>query len=148
MKVILKQDVKGLGKKGEIVNASDGYARNFLLPKGLVVEASQSNINKAKEQKKGKEIRRQREKEEAQELAQKLSDTIIIIKEKAAEDGRLYGSVTSKDISQELEKQNKIKVDKRKIVLPEPIRYVGEVSVEIKVYPEISGNLRVKVEAE
>ncbi|MCR1899274.1 50S ribosomal protein L9 [Irregularibacter muris] len=148
MKVILKQDIKGLGKKGEIVNASDGYARNYLLPKGLVVEASQGNITKVKEQKKAAEIRKKREVEEAQALADKISKTTIVIQERAGEDGRLFGSVTSKDIAQVLQSQKKIKVDKRKISLAEPIRYVGNINVEVKVYPDITGNLTVKVEAQ
>lgn len=148
MKVVLKQDVKALGKKGDIVNASDGYARNFLLPKGIAVEASEGNIVKAKEQKKGKEIRKQREKEEAQALAEKISGTTITIKERAAEDGRLFGSVTAKDIAKVLQSQKKIKVDKRKINLSEPIRYIGSLSVEIKVYPGITGKLTVKVETQ
>lgn len=148
MKVVLKQDVKGLGKKGDIVNASDGYARNFLLPKGIAVEASEGNIIKAKEQKKGKEIRKQKEKEEAQTLAEKISGATITIKERAAEDGRLFGSVTAKDIAKVLQSQKKIKVDKRKINLSEPIRYIGSLSVEIKVYPGMIGKLTVKVEAQ
>lgn len=148
MKVVLKQDVKGLGKKGDIVNASDGYARNFLLPKGMAVEASQGNIRKAKEQKKGKEIRKQREKEEAQALAKRISEATISIKQPAAEDGRLFGSVTTKDIAKALQSQKDIKVDKRKINLSEPIRYVGTLGVEIKVYQGITGKLTVKVEAQ
>jgi large subunit ribosomal protein L9 len=148
MKVILNQDIKSLGKKGDIVNVSDGYARNFLLPKGLVVEANDFTIKKTKEQKKGKEIRKNREKEEAQALADKISKTSITIKKKAADDGRLYGSVTTKDIAQELQSQAKIKVDKRKINLAEPIRYIGNISVDIKVYPEIIASFKVKVEAE
>lgn len=148
MKVILNQDIKALGKKGDIVNVSDGYARNYLLPKGLVVEANDFTIKKTKEQKKGKEIRKNREKEEAQALADKISKATIAIKKKAAEDGRLYGSVTTKDIAQELQSQAKIKVDKRKINLAEPIRYIGDISVDIKVYPEIIASFRVKVEAE
>ena len=105
MKVILKQDIKGLGKKGDIVDTSDGYARNYLIPRGMVVEATQGNITKAKEQKKAQEIREQRERQEAQALAEKISQATLLLKAKAAEDGRLYGSVTSKDISQALEEQ-------------------------------------------
>ena len=148
MKVILKQDIKGRGKKGDIVDTSDGYARNYLIPRGMVVEATQGNITKAKEQKKAQEIREQRERQEAQALAEKISQATLLLKAKAAEDGRLYGSVTSKDISQALEEQKKIKVDKRKINLAEPIRYIGEIQVEIKILPGIIGNLRVKVERE
>jgi large subunit ribosomal protein L9 len=114
----------------------------------MVVEATQGNITKAKEQKKAQEIREQRERQEAQALAEKISQATLLLKAKAAEDGRLYGSVTSKDISQALEEQKKIKVDKRKINLAEPIRYIGEIQVEIKILPGIIGNLRVKVERE
>ncbi len=146
MKVILKKDVKGLGKQGDIVNAKDGYVRNYLFPRGLAVEANQENTAKAKERQKGKEIRKQREKKEAQALADKISKTTIIIKERAREDGRLFGSVTAKDIASALESQKKIKVDKRKIHLAEPIRYVGILDIEIKVYPGIIAKLTVEVQ--
>lgn len=148
MKIILKKDVKGLGKQGDIVNAKDGYVRNYLFPRGLAIEATKGNIAKVKEKQKGKEIRRQKEKEEAQALADKISKTTIVIKEKAGEGGRLFGSVTAKDIASALESQKKIKVDKRKIRLVEPIRYVGTLSIEIKVYPEITGKLTIEVQAQ
>ncbi|RBP44047.1 50S ribosomal protein L9 [Garciella nitratireducens] len=148
MKIILKKDVKGLGKQGDLVNAKDGYARNYLFPRGLAVEATPGNINKAKQEQKAKEIKKQREKEEAQALADKISKTTIVIKERVGEDGKLFGSVTAKDIALALEDQKGIKVDKRKIQLAEPIRYIGTINVEIKVYPEISGTLTVKVEGE
>lgn len=147
MKVILNKDIKSLGKKGDLANVSDGYARNYLLPKGLAVKANDSTIKKAKEQKMGKEIRKNREKEYAQTLADQISKATITIKKKAGEDGQLYGSVTSKDIAQELQSQAKIKVDKRKINLAEPIRYIGNINVDIKVYPEIVASFTVKVEA-
>ncbi|HHT50713.1 MAG TPA: 50S ribosomal protein L9 [Eubacteriaceae bacterium] len=148
MKVILLKDIKSLGKKGDLVEVSDGYARNYLLPKGLAVLASEGNIKKAKEEKKAQAKRKEKERQEAQELAQKLSNTTIIIKVKASDEGRLYGSVTSKDIAQELENQAKIKVDKRKINLSEPIRYIGNIDVDIKVYPQITATFKVKVEPE
>ena len=148
MKVILKQDIKGLGKKGDIVNAKDGYVRNFLIPKGWVEEATPVNIAQAKAQQKSREVQKQREREEAEALAEKLSQSTLILKEKAAEDGRLYGSVTTKDISQALEHQIQVKVDKRKILLEEPIRHIGDSTVGIKVYPEVTGSLKVRVEAE
>lgn len=147
MKVILQKDIKGLGKKGDIVTAKDGYARNYLLPKGLVVEANQGNITKVKEQNKAKEIRKERELEESQKLAEKISKTTITIKERAAEDGRLFGSVTSKDIAGALQSQKNMKIDKRKINLVEPIRHIGDMSVEIKIHKGISAKLNVKVEA-
>lgn len=148
MKVILVKDIKSLGKRGDVVEVSDGYARNYLLPKGLVALASEGNIRKAKEEKKAQVNKKAREKEEAEELVKRLSKTTITIKGKASDEGRLYGSVTSKDIAQELQRQAKIKVDKRKINLPEPIRYIGNIDVDIKVYPEITGRFTVKVEAE
>lgn len=146
MRVILKEDIKTLGKKGDIVEVSDGYARNYLLPRALVVEADEGTIKKTKEQKKGKEIRKKREKEEAQALAEKISKTTIIIKRKAGEDGQLYGSVTTKDIAQELQSQAKIKVDKRKINLAESIRYIGNINVNVKVHREVEASFTVKVE--
>lgn len=143
MKVILKADVKGLGKKGDIVNTSDGYARNFLFPKGAAMEATEGNL-KAQEAFKAKEAKKKAEEaESARELAKRISGLSVTISVKTGENGKLFGSITSKDIAEELKKQHGIEIDKKKFVLDEAIKTSGEYSVEVKVYPEISGKLKV-----
>lgn len=145
MKVILLQDVKGLGKKGEVVNASDGYARNFLFPKKAAIEATDGNMKTLKEQKNSQEMKKQQEIDDAKDLAKKIEKSPIEITAKAGEGGRLFGSVTSKDLAEMLEKQYKIKIDKRKIVLPEPIRELGVRYVEVKLHTGVVGKLKVSI---
>ncbi len=145
MKVILLQDVKGQGKKGDVVNASDGYARNFLFPKNLAMEATSGNMKTLNEQKKSQEMKKEKELEEAKELAEKINSLTIELKAKSGEGGRLFGSVTGKEIAEALNKKHGIKIDKRKLVLPEPIRVLGVTEVEVKVYPTVSGKLKVHV---
>ncbi len=145
MKVILLEEVKGLGKKGDVVNASDGYARNFLFPKNLAKEATTGNIKTLGEQKKSQQLKKDKELEDAKALADKLEKITVELKAKAGEGGRLFGSVTAKEIAEALEKQHKIKFDKRKLVLPEPIRELGVRNVEVKVYPSVVGSLKVHV---
>lgn len=145
MKVILSKDVKGLGKKGETANASDGYARNFLFPKGLAVEATEGNMKTLNEKKTSQKLKEKQELEEAKALAKKLENSPIEITAKAGDGGRLFGSVTSKDLAEQLKKQYKIKVDKRKIVLQEPIRELGSRYVEIKIQAGVVGKLKVNI---
>ena len=148
MKVILKQDVKGLGKKEDLVNVSDGYARNFLFPKGLAAEASATNINIMNTKKEAEKTKKDRELAHARELVQKLKDTEVVIKTKSGENGKLFGSITSKDISDKLKNNFKLDIDKKKIVLPEPIKATGTVELDVKLYPEVSGKLKVRIENE
>ena len=147
MEVILLEDVKGTGKKGEVKNVSDGYANNFLLKKGLAKEATSG----AKQELNMKKKAQKREEQEILEAAEKDKETIengsIEIKEKAADDGRLFGSVTTKQIAKELEKQLGIKVDKRKINQSLPMRSVGTQNVEIKLHKKVSAELTVRVTA-
>lgn len=145
MKVILLQDVKGQGKKGDVVNASDGYARNFLFPKNLAMEATSGNIKTLEEQKKSQMMKKEKEVDEAKELAARIDKLTVEIKAKSGEGGRLFGSVTGKEIAEALEKTHKIKIDKRKLVLPDPIRVLGVTEVEVKVYPNVVGKLKVHV---
>ena len=147
MKVILKQDVKGLGKKDQMVEASDGYARNFLFPKGLAVEASASNINVMKTKNEAEKQRKDREIAQAKALAEKIKTTTVTLKVKAGENGKLFGSITSKDVSEALKTQHKLDIDKKKIVMPEALKSIGTCEVEVKLYPEISSKLTVKVES-
>jgi large subunit ribosomal protein L9 len=144
MKVILKQDVKSLGKKGDLVNASDGYARNFLFPKGLAVEANASAMNEFNNKESAKKFHKAEEIKSAQETADKLSGKTISLKAKAGANGKLFGSVTSKDVASEIKKVLNIDVDKRKIVMDD-IKTFGTVEAEIKVYQGISAKVFVQV---
>jgi large subunit ribosomal protein L9 len=144
MKVIFLQDVKGKGKKGEIKDVSEGYARNFLLPRGLVQIATAGATKSLEQIQAAEEKRKEREKQEAQALAARLSEMTIVIKAKAGEGGRLFGAITSKQIAETLEKQN-IKIDKRKIELDEPIRSLGVTKVQLKLHPDVRGTLNVQV---
>lgn len=145
MKVILNTDVKGQGKKGQLVNVSDGYARNFLFPKNLAVEANNQNINVMNTQKKAKDFQLAEEKKAAEELKDKMSKLTVTVHAKAGTGGRLFGAVTSKEISDELKKAEKIEIDKRKILLHEPIKAFGEYIIEIKLYSELSAKVKVVV---
>lgn len=148
MIVILKKDVKGTGKAGEVIKVSPGYARNMLIPRGLAVEATEGNIRNLEKQKQIQKENEAIEKAKAEEIALKLSKGNIVIKTKAGEGGRLFGSITNKDISEAIEKQLEIKIDRRKIVLENPIKELGEVNVEAKLYPEVIGKFTVEVKEE
>lgn len=145
MKVILLKDVNSLGKAGELVNSKPGYARNYLLPKGLALEATQENMKKWKEDMKELETKRQNEKAEALELKKKLENMTVELKGKGGEGGRLFGSITSKDISDGLKSRYNIDIDRRKIELKENIKTAGITNIDIRVYPEITANLKVNV---
>lgn len=145
MKVILKADVKGVGKKDQIINASDGYARNFLLPKNLAVEANNDNMAKLKARQDSAKFQKDQEREEAMKIADKLEKIALKIKVKAGENGKIFGGVSTKEIAQELEKQYKIKVDKKKIDLKETIKTLGIRTVEIKLFEGVIGKLKVDV---
>jgi large subunit ribosomal protein L9 len=147
VKVILKEDVKALGKKGKLCEVSDGYARNFLIPRGLAVEATQGNIQDLAHKQKQEEQRRQKEKQDALDLAARIEGMDIVLGVKVGEKGRLFGSVTNKEIAEVLEKEYQLKLDKRKIELKESIKGIGEHTVSIKLHPEVSATLTVKVEA-
>lgn len=148
MKVILTQDVKGHGKEGDIANVSDGYARNFLFPKGMAVEATPKNIKELKSKKDAEAKQRQSEIAKAKKVAEALSGKTVIIKAKSGENGKLFGSVTSKEIADELKKQHNINIDRKKIVLNDPIKSLGTIELEVKLYPEVIGKFTVNVEEE
>ena len=145
MKVILLDNIKGVGKKDEIINASDGYARNFLFPKKLAVEANNENLNKLKLKKQSEQHKRDVDKENAEKIAKELDEITLKIKVKAGENGRIFGGVTSKEISEELKKQYKLDVDKKKIVLNENIKNIGSFDISIKLFEGVIGKLKVKV---
>ena len=133
MKVILLKDVKGTGKKGEMKEVSDGYARNFLLPKKMAIVADNTAVKELNEKNKAAENKAQKEYEAAVELGKKMEEMNIVMYSKAGDGGRLFGSITSKDIAEQLKKQHDIVVDKRKVLLNEPIRVLGSTNVEIKI---------------
>ena len=145
MKVLLLADVKGQGKKDQIVDVSDGYARNFLFPKKLAIAADAKVMSEAKSKEESRQFKLKEEKSAAKALAEKLGALTVKIGASAGGDGRLYGSVTSKDIAEKLAEQHKIDIDKRKLVLSENIKAFGTYEVEVKVYPEISAKLKVCV---
>lgn len=147
MKVILLEDVKSLGKKGEIVEVNDGYARNFILPKKKGVEADSKNLNDLKLQKKNDEKVAQEKLEEAQALSQKLATESITIKMDAGVEGKLFGSISTKDVANEAKKQLDLEFDKKKVVLPENIKQLGTYDVKIKLHPEVQATLTIKVVA-
>lgn len=146
MKVILLQDVKGIGKAGQLAKVSDGHARNLLIPKGMVKEATDSNIRELERQKVANASKKADDLESAQALAKQLSMLRIKLVTKGGEGGRLFGSITAKDIAEGLMKQHKIEIDKRKFVLDSPIKQVGEHVVDIKLYTDVTAKLRVIVE--
>ena len=145
MKVILKQDIKGVGKKNEVINASDGYARNFLFPKNLAVEANAENMSKLQAQKDATQFRKDTEKEDAKKIAEKLTKIMVKVQVKAGENGKIFGGVSAKDISENLEKQHNIKIDKKKIDLKETIKTLGVHLVDVKLFEGVSGKIKVNV---
>lgn len=147
MKYILLEDVKGLGKAGELVNAKTGYARNFLLPNKLALEGTKENLAKWKEEQAAMKARKEKETAEAEALKVKLDQTEVVLRVKTGTGGRLFGSITSQDISEALQKMG-FDVDKKKIELKQPIKETGTVTVPVRVYPEIVANVRVTMQAE
>ncbi len=147
MKVIFLKDVKGQGKKGDVKDLSEGYVRNFLLPQGLAAIASDGNVKQLEQQKSAEKKRKDKEKEDSQALAAKLGETTVIIKAKSGEGGRLFGSITSKQIAEEMEKQG-LSVDKRKIVMNDAIRGLGVTVISIKLHPDVTAQVKVQVTEE
>lgn len=145
MKVILLEDVKSLGKKGEIVNVSDGYARNYVLPKKLGVEANSSNMNDLKLQKANADKIAQEQLKAAQEMAALLETKEVVLKMRSGEGGRAFGSISSKEIAAAAKQQCALELDKKKIQLPEAIKALGVYEVSVKLHTKVTGKLRVKV---
>lgn len=145
MKVIFLKDVKGTGKKGEVKNVADGYAQNFLIKQGLAVEASQSNVSTLNAQKKKEEKQAAEELAEAKKLKETIDGITVELDAKAGEGGRLFGSITSKQIAEELQKKYQIKIDKRKIELEDAIRSLGHTKVPVKLHSDVIATLTVHV---
>ncbi len=148
MKVILTQDIKSVGKKGQIIDASDGYARNYLLPKKLAVIADATNLNELKMKQDANKYRRDMTMANAKELSEKMKGYELVFKIKAGDNGKTFGSVTSKDIAEQLNKKYFVEVDKKKICLDDAIKSLGVYNIEIKLFEGISGFIKVSVIAE
>ena len=145
MKVILLKDIKGTGKKADVKEVSDGYARNFLFPKKLAVQAGTTEVKELNEKKKSQEIKEQKEYEAAVELGKKMEEMNVTLYSKAGDGGRLFGSITSKDVAAQIKKEHGIEVDKRKVMLDEPIRTLGSRFVEVKIHQKVVTKIRVDV---
>ncbi|ANX02499.1 50S ribosomal protein L9 [Thermoclostridium stercorarium] len=145
MKVILMQDVKNLGKKNTLVEVSDGYARNYLIPKGLAKEATPSAINEMKMREKAEKAKKENELANARKLAEKLNGAVITFAAKAGDNGKLFGSITAMDISEKLEKDLNVQIDKRKIVLADAIKSLGVYDIELKLHTGVSAVIKVQV---
>ncbi len=145
MIVILKRDVKGTGKAGDVVKVSDGYARNMLLPKGLAEEATKNNVHTLEKAREKREEEEKKAKAAAEKQAEEMKNMKVEIITKAGEGGKLFGSITTKDIADALKEQHGINIDKRKIVLDQPIKEIGVKRVKVKIYPEITATIAVEV---
>lgn len=148
MKVILLQDIKNVGKKNEIINANDGYARNFLFPKNMAIEATKDNLLKLQAKKDSINHKKELEIEANKKIAEKINKIVLSVNVKAGANGKIFGGVTSKEISEELNKQYKIDIDKKKIVLKETIKNLGRFSVDIKFGDNVNAKLTVEIKAE
>ncbi|WXR62858.1 50S ribosomal protein L9 [Peptostreptococcaceae bacterium AGR-M142] len=143
MKVILLKNIKGTGKMGDVIEASDGYARNYLLPRKLAKEANNSNMKELNEKNTSKQIKEEKEHEEALKLKEKMNDIEVVIFSKAGEGGKLFGSITSKEIAENLKKKHGIEVDKRKVSLKDPIKVLGTTKVDVKIHPKVVATVSV-----
>jgi len=145
MKVILTQDVKNLGKQGEIKDVSDGYARNYLIPRGLAVQATQARLTELEQKLERQGKRREKEEEKARRIKETIDGQVIRVKARAGEGGRLFGTVTAKEIAEVLQEDFHVSIDKKKIEITEPIKHLGEYQVKVKVFPSFHANIRVLV---
>ncbi len=145
MKVILTQDVKSQGKKGDLINVSDGYARNFLLPKGLAIEANKQALNDLEGKREAAAFHRNVEEEKARNVAERMKEITVNLSAKAGAGGKLFGSITSKDVAEALKAQYKIDIDKRKFEIKEGIKTLGTTEVLVRLYPQITGKFKVNV---
>ena len=146
MKVILQQDIKGKGKRGQMIEVSDGYARNYMLPRKLAVEATADNVNTMRTTDKANQERRQKEREEAFAFSNRMKDMVVVVRAKGGGAGRLFGSITTQEIADAIKAQEGIDIDKRKIVLDGQIKTVGDYKVKVKLGYEITAELKLRVE--
>lgn len=146
MRVILKREVAGLGRPGDVKDVADGYAQNFLLPRGLAIEATAGEMKVLSRARDAKRAKQDRAHADAEELAKRLSETTLVFKLKAGEQGKTFGSVTSKDIAEALQREQKVEVDKTKVHLPEPLKALGVHQVEIRLLTDVRANVTVAIE--
>ena len=147
MKVILLEDIKGVGKKGTVYNAAEGYARNFLLPRKLAIEANKSNMNELELKRRAERGKAEKDLETAQKLGKQLNDVSVTVLVKAGENGKLFGSVTNREIAQALYEQHNISLDKKRIILNDHIKVTGETNVEVKLHANVAVKLAVNVKS-
>ena len=145
MEVIFIKDLKGQGKAGERKNISDGYAKNFLIPKGFAIEANATNLNNLKGKQDSEAYKKEQDLKFAQEIKENLETITVTIVTKCGDNGKLFGSITSKEISEQLDKQHNLKIDKKKILLQDPIKEMGVFNVEVKLYPSVVGKIKIEV---
>ena len=145
MKVILLENVKGVGKKDEIINANDGYARNFLFPKNLAIEANSTNLSKLKSKQDSASFKKSEEKKNAEEMKEKLSKIVLKINVKAGENGKIFGGVTAKELSEQLKKQYNYNIDKKKIDVKETIKTIGIFTIDLKLFEGVVGKLKIHI---
>ena len=146
MKVILLDDVKKLGKKGDVIEVADGYARNYLFPKGLAAEATTARLRERDLASQQQQLKKNREEEKAKMIKETLQGKVVTVKARAGEGGKLFGSVTAKEIAEALKGQFRVDIDKRKIDIKEPLNHIGQYEVKIKIYPGVTAELTVKIE--
>ena len=147
MKIVLREDVESLGHKGDLVDVADGYARNFLVPRGLAMKATRGGIAQAEAMRRNRSAREDRDREAAQELAGKLTASPIVVTANAGEGGKLFGSITSSDIADAIAQQAGAEVDRRSIQLPEPIKELGELEVPVRLHADVTASVQVTVVA-
>jgi large subunit ribosomal protein L9 len=147
MRIVLRDDVENLGKKGDMVEVADGYARNYLVPRGLALKATDGNQKQADAMRRNREARERREREAAEALAAQFEGRTITIKARAGGEGRLFGSVTSVDIAEAVQKQTGAEIDRRKIDLDEPLKELGGVDLAVRLHPDVLATLHIEVEA-
>jgi large subunit ribosomal protein L9 len=147
MRIVLRDDVENLGKKGDLVDVADGYARNYLVPRGLALKATSGNQKQADAMRRSREVRETRDREAAQAVAAQFEGRTITVKARAGGEGRLFGSVTSVDIAEAVQKQTGAEIDRRKIDLDEPLKELGGVDVSVRLHPDVLATLHVEVEA-
>ncbi|TEB17820.1 50S ribosomal protein L9 [Pelotomaculum sp. FP] len=148
MKVILLKDVPGQGKRGDVINVAEGYARNYLLPRNLASEASQGKMKELAERQQANALKGEKIRREAEELAARLGKITVVVQTKAGEGGKLFGSVNNKDVCDAMVLQHRIRLDKKKVILKEPIKQLGEYSVVAKLHPDVHAEIKVKVVGE
>jgi large subunit ribosomal protein L9 len=146
VRVILKREVSGLGRPGEVKDVADGYAQNFLLPKGLAIEATASEMKHLARERQADKLKKDRAHADAEELAERLAKVTLVFRLKAGEQGKTFGSVTNKDIAEALKREHKVDIDRSKIQLPDPVKTLGTHNVEIKLLPDVRAKVTVAVE--